>query len=73
MGHDTIATLPHTADFMVNPATTAIFTYSPTNTAQDNTIQHYHEILQRTVESVPFPTVLIVLGHITRKEGTIMS
>ena len=58
------------ANFKGNPATTVITVYSPTNTAEDKTIEAFYECLKRAIESVPAHDVLILLGDFNARIGT---
>ncbi|XP_015768719.1 PREDICTED: craniofacial development protein 2-like [Acropora digitifera] len=49
---------------------TIITVYSPTNTAEDKTIEAFYECLKRAIESVPAHNVLILLGDFNARIGT---
>ncbi|XP_015753298.1 PREDICTED: uncharacterized protein LOC107333054 [Acropora digitifera] len=58
------------ANFKGNPASTVITVYSPTNTAEDKTIEAFYECLKRAIESVPAHNVQILLGDFNARIGT---
>ena len=55
--------------FHVNPATSIIIIYSPTNSSEDEVIKKFYDELRRAIETIPHHNVLIIIGYFNASIG----
>ena len=57
-------------NFIGNPACTIIVVYSPTNTAEEDSINTFYDNLRKAIEAVPSHNVLIIVGDFNAHIGS---
>ena len=55
--------------FHVNPATSIIIIYSPTNSSEDEVINKFYDELRGAIETIPQHNVLIIIGDFNARIG----